>query len=271
MKRRAVCVAIRVAGITLAGCILASATWAAPPGLDRYISGDKKSGYVFATPETRDMMDDDFNNPAFLWVEKGEALWSKAEGTAGKSCANCHGDAKTSMRGVGAAYPKYDATLKKMVDIEQRINVCRVANMKAPAFKWESDELLGITAYVKLQSRGMPVAVKIDGPAAPFFEKGKAFYFERRGLQDIACSHCHVDNAGRMIRAELLSQGQTNGFPTYRLKAQRIVSVQRRFAGCNEEIRAEPYPLGSDEYVNLELYVAWRGNGLPVETPSVRK
>jgi L-cysteine S-thiosulfotransferase len=113
--------------------------------------------------------------------------------------------------------------------------------------------------------------VSIDGPAKPFFEKGKAFYYERRGLNDLACSHCHMDGEGHHLRSELLSQGQANGFPTYRLKWQKLGSLHRRLQGCNEEIRAEPFPLGSDEYTNLELYLAWRANGLPVETPSVRK
>jgi sulfur-oxidizing protein SoxA len=36
-------------------------------------------------------------------------------------------------------------------------------------------------------------------------------------------------------------------------------------------MRAEPYELGSPEFVALELYLAWRGKGLPVETPAVRR
>ena len=37
-----------------------------------------------------------------------------------------------------------------------------------------------------------------------------------------------------------------------------------------ENIRATPYKRGSDEFIALELYVASRGAGLSVETPSVR-
>lgn len=241
------------------------------PAMAKYVSGDRRSGYTFAEPETRAMQDDDFNNPGMLWLDQGENIWTAVDGEAGKSCASCHNDAATSMKGVGASYPKYDAKLGKLVNLEQRINQCRTEGMKAEAWKWESSPLLGATAYVKMQSRGMPVDVKVDGPAAPFFEKGKQFYYTRRGQMDLACKHCHEDNADNFVRAELLSQGQTNGFPLYRLKWQKFGSLHRRFAGCNDEIRAEPFPMGSDEYVNLELYVAWRGRGLPVETPAVRK
>lgn len=240
------------------------------PHMSKFVAGDKRSGYTFAEPETRAMQDDDFQNPAFLWVEKGEKLWSKKDGEAGKSCADCHGE-PAKMKGVGASYPKFDAKLGKLVDLEQRIMQCRTEQMKASEWKWESDPLLSMTTFVKYQSRGMPVSASIDGPAKPFFDKGKEAYYLRRGLNDMACKHCHEDNPGNYIRTELLSQGQANGFPTYRLKWQGLGSFMKRVRGCNEEIRAEPLPWGADEYVNLELYLAWRGQGLTVETPSVRK
>ncbi|MGE5547374.1 MAG: sulfur oxidation c-type cytochrome SoxA [Solirubrobacterales bacterium] len=236
-----------------------------------YMAGDKRSGYTFAEPETRAMQDDDFTNPGFLWVEKGEKLWSKAEGPHNKACSSCHGKAEDNMKGVGATYPKYDLHAAKVVDLEQRINMCREKHMGVPAWKWESEPLLAMTTFVKHQSRGMPISVQVDGPAAPYFEAGRRFYYERRGMNDLACKHCHEDLAGNHLRTELLSQGQANGFPTYRLKWQKLGSLQRRLAGCNEEIRAEPFPLGSDEYTNLEFFLAWRAQGLKVETPSVRK
>ncbi|MEJ2116736.1 MAG: sulfur oxidation c-type cytochrome SoxA [Alphaproteobacteria bacterium] len=250
-----------------------SPAWAndAKPDISKYMVGEKKSGYIYAEPETRSMQDDDFSNPGMLWVDAGMAEWSKVDGEAGKSCQSCHKDAAKSMKGVGTRYPMYDPGKKKLVALEHRINMCRKANMKAKPFKWESKALLGLTAYVKTQSRGMPMKVSIDGPAKEFFEKGKAFYYQRRGQLDLACSHCHEDLHDIHIRAEKLSQGMNNGFPTYRLKKQGMLSFQKRIQGCNKNIRAEPYPPGSDEYTNLELYVAWRASGLPVETPSVRK
>jgi sulfur-oxidizing protein SoxA len=264
--RRAIAGTSVAALLCLTGTLTALADDAA-----RHMAGAKKSGYVFATQETREIQDDDFNNPGFLWVERGAALWSKAEGTAGKACASCHGDAKSTMKGVGATYPKFDDKRGKLVDLEQRINLCRTEHMQAPALAWESDELLGLTAYVKLQSRGMPVNVQTDGPAKTYWEQGKAFYFSRRGQLGLACSNCHEDNEGKMLRADLVSQGQTNGFPTYRFDWQRLGSVQKRFQGCNSMVRAEPFALGSEEYTALELFAASRGQGLPVEAPSVRK
>ncbi len=228
------------------------------------------SGYYFRNPETQAVQDEDFENPAFLWVEQAELLWDEVDGEEGKACASCHEDVE-SLKTVGTTYPIYYEPVGKLINLEQRINLCRSENMKAEPWKYESDEMLGMTALIRLQARGEPVDVAIDGEAAPFFEKGRDFYYERRGQLDLSCASCHENYAGTRIRADMLSQGQSNGFPTYRLKWQKLGSLHRRFKGCNDEVRAEPFERGSDEYVNLELYLAWRGQGLPVETPAVRQ
>jgi sulfur-oxidizing protein SoxA len=265
------CVATVVLGLGALGIFRAHAqdrvTVAPPAGsaLPELISG-----YYFLKDETKGMQDDDFLNPGMLWVGFGQEMWSVVEGEAGKSCQNCHDDAEETMKGVGASYPKYHEPWGKLINLEQRINLCRTENMKAPAWQWESDELLAMTAYVRHQSRGMSVRVRIDGPARPLFDKGKEFYYRRRGLFDMACSHCHDKYYGRYLRANWLSQGHTNSFPAYRLPWQRLGSLHHMFQVCNKRLRSEPYDYGTDEYVNLELYMAWRGSGLPVETPAVR-
>lgn len=229
------------------------------------------SGYWYRTEEVRQMQDDDFDNPGFLWVEQGEKLWSTPDGETGKSCADCHGDAAASMKGVGASYPKWNEALGKPVNLEQRINFCRQNNQKAAPWKYESNELLAMTTYVKYQSRGMPVKIDISGPMQEWWERGRSYYYQRRGQLDMSCAHCHEMYNGRYLRADHLSQGHSNGFPTYRLKWQQLGSLHRRFRGCNEDIRARPQDYGSDDYVALEVYLAWRGQGLPVETPAVRQ
>ena len=229
-----------------------------------------KSGYDWAIPETQAMQDDDFSNPAFMWVDIGNDEWSKTDGEAGKSCADCHGADGSSMKGKSNMYPVYNKDDKKLRSIQDEVNNCRTNRMKAKAWKWESDQMLGMAAFIRTQSRDMPINVAVDGDAAPFFEAGKEFYETRRGGLDMACTHCHVDFPGVKIRANVLTNGLGNGFPTYRLKWQKPGSIHRRFRGCNKQVRAKKYGYGSDEYVNLELYVAWRGRGLSVETPAVR-
>lgn len=239
------------------------------PRNKNFRAGDKASGYVYMTSQTRDIQDDDFANPAFTWVDLGEEIWNKKQGSTKNSCASCHGDAK-SMKGVANKFPKYDAKRKRMISLQVKVNDELTKRMGAKKWKWESTNMLGMAAYIRLQSRGMPVTADISGVAKPFFEKGKKFFNQRRGLLDMACKHCHVDNAGNMARSNVLSEAQMNGFPTYRFKWQKPGSLHRRFIGCNKNIRAKPYKRGSEEYTNLELYMAWRSSGLKWETPAVR-
>ncbi|MDA8229769.1 MAG: sulfur oxidation c-type cytochrome SoxA [Magnetospirillum sp.] len=263
--------AMVAAGLLAHGAVRAADAQTGGDGLGKYIVGDKRSGYVFAEPDTRAMQDDDFQNPGMVWVEAGKQLWSTPDGAAGKSCQTCHGDAATSMKGVATHYPKFNPRVGKVIDLEQRIDMCRAKALQAKPYPWESHELLAMTTFIKNQSRGMPMNVAVDGPAAPFFEKGKESFYRRRGQLDLSCASCHETLEGRHLRADVLSQGQTNGFPTYRLGWQTLGSLQKRIKGCDKQMRADPHAFGSDEYVNLELYLAWRGNGLPVETPAVRK
>lgn len=228
------------------------------------------SGYGSQRPETRAIQDDDAMNPGFLWVDYGAELWGTADGEAEKSCADCHGKAEQTMRGVGATYPKFDISAGRPVSLEQRINACRRKNQKASEWHWETRELLAMTTFIRLQSRGMPVSVRIDGPATPFFKQGESYFYRRRGQLDMSCADCHEKSVGKYLRDELLTQAQTNGWPVYSLGYTRVVSTHEVFRHCNEKIRAEILDFGADEYVDLELYMAWRGNGLAIETPAVR-
>jgi len=229
------------------------------------------SGFEFRSAETQNLQLDDFDNPAFLWVDQGEVLWSEPDGAAGKACADCHGDASESMAKAGAEHPKWNAKLGKPANLENQINQCRTERMQADAWKYDSNELTGMTAYVRLQSRGAPVAVNLtEGAMQDWADRGKELYYTRVGQLDLSCSNCHEDNYGNYIRSDLLSQGQSNGFPTYRLKWQGMGSLHRRFDGCMKQVRATPYKRGGDEFLALEVYLAYRGVGLPVEAPAVR-
>jgi sulfur-oxidizing protein SoxA len=239
--------------------------------LSRFTVDGRHSGYTYLSAENQRLQDDDFANPGLLWVERGRERWTQMDGATAQSCASCHGDAAESMRGVRTRYPRFDPARGKLINLEQQINRCREQRLQATPYPYESESLLDLTAFVGFQSRGLPIDVSIDGPAQPFFEAGREFFYQRRGQLDLACAHCHEQYAGQRLRGETISQGQTNGFPVYRFTWQTLGSLQRMFAWCNSSVRAEPYAYGSDEYLNLELYLAWRGRGLPVETPAIRR
>jgi sulfur-oxidizing protein SoxA len=233
--------------------------------------GEVVSGYDFRKAMIRDVQDDDFENPAMLVVDHGEELWETVDGSSGKSLSQVfEGCAEVPLGVVGSVYPRFNNAAGKVISLEQVINMCRETAMGAKPYKWESRDMLGITAYIRMQSRGSRVNVAVDGKASAAFERGKKLYYQRVGQLDMSCAHCHEDNYGNYIRADMLSQGNINGFPTYRLKWNGVGSTHRRFRGCMKNIRAKPLPYGHEDYVALELYTAWRGNGLKVETPAYR-
>lgn len=252
-----------------ASLAVAALAWASACAADErgIAPEDLQSGYAFQSRDTQALQDDPFANPGLLWVDAGRELWRRPDGAANKACADCHDD----MTGVAARYPRIDETAQSLVNLEQRINLCRVRHQEAEPFAYESEDLLSMTAFLASQSDGLAYDVEIDGAARPFFDAGRDYFYRRRGQLNLACSQCHDDNWGRMLRGDRLSQGHGNGHPAYRLEWQTIGSLQRRLRFCDTGVRAEPFAYGAPEYVALELFLAWRANGLPIEAPSVRR
>ena len=228
------------------------------------------SGWAFRSEETQALQMDDFDNPGMLFVEQAAETWNTEMGSEGESCASCHGDVEESMKGVRAVYPKWNEEAQEVRTLPMQINHCLEERMGAEPWDYTSTDMINMEALLASVSRGMPVDVAIDGPVRETWEKGKELYYTRFGQLELACSNCHEDNWGNMIRADHLSQGQINGFPVYRLKNAKLNAVHDRFKGCVRDTRAETFAPGSPEFVALELYVASRGNGLSVEGPSVR-
>jgi len=230
-----------------------------------------RSGLHFAGTDMKAMQADDAANPGMLWVARGEQLWNANAGAANRSCATCHGDARASMRGIAARYPAWDDLAGAVMNLETRIEACRMRHQQAAAQVPESDDLLALAAWVGWQSHGLPIVVTVDGPARAAFERGRAFHLERHGQMNLACAQCHDQLWGKRLLNEPISQGHPNAFPAYRLEWQGVGSLQRRIRACLFGVRAQSPPPGSPELIDLELYLAWRAQGLPLEAPGVRR
>jgi sulfur-oxidizing protein SoxA len=230
----------------------------------------RRSGFEDMSPQSQALQKDDTANPGMLWVLDGEAVWTTKAGSVGKSCADCHQDAATSMKGVAARYPAFSAEHNRPLDLQGRINACRETKQQATPYAWESKELLALSAFIGKQSRGMPVAPPDDPRLEPFRERGEALYKQRLGQLNFSCANCHDDNPGQKLASAVIPQGHPTGYPLYRLEWQNLGSLQRRFRGCFVGVRAEPYPYDAQEYVELELFLMSRAKGMALETPAVR-
>lgn len=255
------------AGATL---IALTPACSAPPAAENateIAAEDIVSGSIFLTAETRDLQEDNFANPGYLWVDRGEALFSKAP-ASGEACIACH---EAGLSGVAATYPAYDEKASRVLNLEGRINQCRVTHQSEPAWEYESEELLSVTAFVANQSLGAPVSVDVSGPAQDIYEAGRDYFQTRRGQFNLSCQQCHTENWGKRLRGDTLSQGHGNGFPAYRLEWESLGSLHRRLRDCDIGVRAKPLPYGDPLYVAVELYLSARSNGLEMESPAVRR
>ena len=196
---------------------------------------DRLSGYQYLSPEIRALQDDDSLNPGMAILALGEQIWNSVEGAAEKSCGDCHFDAEDRMWRVAARFPKYVENIPgfgAIVGLEEQINWMRVRKMEAEPYAYESEEMLAIATYVTFQSRLLPVAVDTRGIVQWFYNHGRELYEEQRGKLGLSCADCHEDQKGNAWLEDRLTEGHSNGFPTYRLRWESLASIQRQIRWC---------------------------------------
>jgi sulfur-oxidizing protein SoxA len=215
--------------------------------------------------------------PAYeIYISKGEALFNK-QFANGKGFANCFPDYK---KGIRQNYPKFDQASGQVVTLEGDINKCLTDNGEKP-YGWEKGNIAYVGAYLSYLSRDKVINVKTPTTAAELaaYNRGKKHFYAKRGQLNMSCADCHYNNAGHKIRADILSPalGHTSGFPVYRntwaagAAGDGMGTLQRRYGGCNSQVRAKPFGAQSDEYKALEYFHTYMSNGLKINGPSMRK
>jgi L-cysteine S-thiosulfotransferase len=188
----------------------------------------------------------------------------------GKSYADCF---PNQGIGVRQNYPYFDTSEGKVITLELALNKCREANGEA-AFSYVKDDMAALTAYMAFTSRGKPFDIKIpdDPRALEAYQNGKRYFYTRRGQLNFSCATCHVQNPGERIRAEILAPalGILNAMPIYRSEWGGMGTISRRFTTCNSQIRGVPLEPQAEEYRDLEYYLSYVSNGLPISGPGSR-
>jgi len=208
--------------------------------------------------------------PYEMAISKGEEMWNTPFAN-GKTYQDCFPDGPA----IAGKYPYWDKERSMVVTLPLAINACREANGEGP-LKYKKGPIADILSYLRYQSRGQITKVEIpedDPKALEAYEQGRQFYFARRGQLNFSCAHCHGLNAGNVLRTEILSPafGHTTHFPVYRSKWGEMGTLHRRFSGCNKQVRAKPFKAQSEEYRNLEYFLTYMQNGLPLNGPGARK
>jgi sulfur-oxidizing protein SoxA len=126
------------------------------------------------------------------------------------------------------------------------------------------------------------VNVKIpnDPKAIAAYESGKQFYYGKKGQLNLACADCHVYSSGQFVRGNLLSPalGHVTHFPVFRgswakkrTSGDGLGTLHARFGGCMKQVRARPMKPQGDEFRNMEYFMSYMSNGLPINAPGYRE
>jgi sulfur-oxidizing protein SoxA len=226
-------------------------------------------GALAMNPDAKNQYDDIMVFPPYaIDLDKGQKAWETPFAN-GKTFASCfpHGG-----RNVAGNYPYFDNAAKRVVTFENAVNACLKANGEKE-LKYADSEMGLLTAYARSLSDGMKVDIKVKGKGAlAAYTKGKSYYYARRGQLNFSCASCHVQNAGKFIRSDQLSMmiGQATHWPEFRAGTD-IVTLQKRFMQCNKNTREKPLEGNSEEYNDLEYFLTYMSNGLPMQTPVFRK
>ena len=218
-----------------------------------------RSGSTFTSAALRAQQKDDDLNPGMLWVDQGREIFAR-------DCERCHAKAE----GLAARLPKL-ASDGTVVTLERQINRCQTERVEQPAYATESQPLLGLATYLAFASRGMAQTVASDVTQSAAWRRGHNEFTRVQGKLDFNCRSCHDQLYGKRVRNQAISQGHGVGYPAYRVEWQTLGSLNRRLRACFFGMETIVPPVSDPILADLELYLAWRAQGLPIEAPAVRR
>ncbi len=202
-------------------------------------------------------------------VDKGKAMFAKPFKN-GKTYGDCF---ENKGIGIRQNYPKFDAKSGKVITLEVALNECREANGEKP-YDYKKGDMAALTAYMAFTSRGKPMSIKIpnDPRALAAYENGKEYFYTRRGQFNFSCASCHVQMAGKHLRTEVLAPalGIMNALPIYRSNWGGMGTTSRRITSCNSQVRATPLKPNDVLYRDVEYFLSYMANGLPISGPGAR-
>jgi L-cysteine S-thiosulfotransferase len=202
-------------------------------------------------------------------VDKGKDMFATPFKN-GKTFADCFPD-----KGIGIRqnYPYFDTKSGEVITLEIAVNKCLEANGEKP-LDYTKDDMAAVTAYMAFTSRGKPFDIKIpdDPRALAAYKKGEEYFYTRRGQLNFSCASCHVQNPGNHIRTEVLAPalGLTAALPIYRSNWGGMGTTTRRLRTCNSQVRGVPLPGGDENYRDVEYFLSYMSNGLPISGPGAR-
>lgn len=230
-----------------------------------------QSGNVFLSPDLLQVQNDASRNPTQLWVEQGLEIWGTPEKKG--ACVDCHMSANQLKQQV-TQFPKWSADKQQLINLEDQILTC--SKRSGQDYKGlEHPQVLALSALLHQNAAGKTFNLKPSpGQEAQWqadLNAGAHEFTRRIGRMNLACNHCHDQNIGKQMRADVISPGHPTGFPIFKMSWQGMGSIDRRLRACYSGVQAEIPAPGSPVLRQLELFLKVRAQGLPIDGPSLRR
>ena len=238
----------------------------------------------------REMIDDPMANPAFLNVDRGEALWSQPRGAKNVSLEQCDlGKGPGVLEGAYAELPRYFADTGKVMDLEQRLLWCMqqtqgldTKDIVARKFgaPGTTSDLEDLVAFIANKSSGKTFHIPLDDPQErEAYAVGEALFYRRGSLLDFSCATCHGADGARIRTTQLPNltkpgpdaQRTMGSWPTYRVSQSQTRTMQNRLWDCYRQMRMPPPEYGSPGLTALILYLTKQAEGGTLNVPSIKR
>jgi sulfur-oxidizing protein SoxA len=238
--------------------------------------------------EYRAMFGDE--NPAELWLLRGEELWTTARGPKNAAlAATCDlGLGVGVTKGAYAQLPRYFADTGRVQDMESRLLTCMTGKqgfVEAELLKSRfgdgdsKSELEALAAYLVEQSRGVAISLPLKRPEERVaFENGKAIFYYRAGTHDFACATCH-SKPDKRIRLQRLpdltsAEGAREAYttwPAYRISQGEVRTMEWRIGDCFRQQRLPELTYGSEAAIALTMFMAKSAEGGVMAAPNLKR
>ena len=233
---------------------------------------------------------DSWSNPAYLDVDRGEALWATPRGANKVSLETCDlGKGPGVVDGAFAALPRYFADADRVMDVETRLLWCMeklqglssadLVKRPHPGGGQPVKDLGAIATYIASKSNGMPFAAKLEHPREKeTVALGEVLFNRRSGPFDFACATCHAE-AGKRIRLQGLphlskpeeARKVVGEWPAYRVSSTHVMTMQHRLYDCFWQMRLPELQMGSDVSVALIAYLSKTAEGGEISAPGMKR
>ena len=238
----------------------------------------------------RAMINDPMANPGYLFVDRGEVLWSTKRGAKNVSLETCDlGEGPGKLEGAYAKLPRYFKDADKVLDLEQRLLHCMKTIQEldtadvlkrrfgSPAASSDMQDLVG---FIANKSNGMKYQPQTaHAKEQEMLAVGEALFNRRGGSQDFSCATCHGES-GKRIRLQGLPDFSKPGkdaretmgsWPTYRVSQSQLRTMQHRLWDCYRQMRHPAPDYGSDGVTALTAYMVKMAEGGEIQVPSIKR